>query len=159
MNTNDVPRCYNITEVEIRYHNPVPFRDRVKVTQSETASQILRQAWDENRLDLVEEFKILLLDRANHCLGVSTVSTGGIHGCIVDPRIIFATALKAHASGIILAHNHPSGNTLPSDPDVTLTQRLVRAGTLLDIPVLDHLILTSERYYSFADEGRMPGLG
>jgi DNA repair protein RadC len=80
---------------------------------------------------------------------------GGISGTVTDVRMIMQTALKSNASAIILAHNHPSGNTEPSDADKKITSKIKEAGQLLEIAVLDHLILTSETYLSFADEGLM----
>ena len=106
-----------------------------------------------NRIELVEQFKILLLDRSNSCLGISHISTGSISGCLVDPKIIFATVLKARASSVILAHNPPSGNLQPSQADIELTKKLKAGGALLDVAVLDHLIVTPFSYYSFADDG------
>ncbi len=81
------------------------------------------------------------------------ITTGGISGTVADPKVIFAAALKSTASGIILSHNHPSGSLRPSQADINLTRKLKSAGELLDIAVLDHMILTSESYFSFADEG------
>ncbi len=104
-------------------------------------------------MELREEFKILLLNRANKVLGLVNISTGGVSGTVSDPKIIFASALKANASGIILAHNHPSGNLKPSEADLNLTNKVKKAGQLLEIAVLDHIILTSEQYFSMADEG------
>ena len=101
----------------------------------------------------VEKFMILCLNRANKVLGWSRVSTGGISGCVADPRIIFQTALKANASSVIAAHNHPSGNKQPNQSDIALTKKLKEAGEFLDIQMLDHIILTVEEYYSGADEG------
>ena len=93
------------------------------------------------------------LDGANSVLGWSKTSQGGLAGTVAYPKVIFQLALKANACGIILAHNHPSGNIKPYDADIRLTRKLKDAGQLLDLPVLDHIILTSEAYYSFADEG------
>jgi DNA repair protein RadC len=81
------------------------------------------------------------------------VSSGGITGTIVDQRIVLGTALKAAATAIILAHNHPSGNLQPSQSDIDLTTRMKAAATFMDITIIDHLIVTDENYYSFADEG------
>ena len=81
------------------------------------------------------------------------VSTGGMSGTVADPKLIFAAALKAGASGMILSHNHPSSNLQPSDADILLTKKVKAGGELLEISVLDHLIVTSEGYFSFADEG------
>jgi DNA repair protein RadC len=104
--------------------------------------------------DLIhEEFWILLLNRANHIILKKNVSSGGISGTVVDPRLIFKSAIEHSASGIILCHNHPSGNTKPSEADIQLTRKLRDAGKNLDIDILDHLIIAGEQYYSFADEG------
>jgi len=86
-------------------------------------------------------------------MGWYRVSEGGTAGTVVDAKIIFSIALKCHACGIMMAHNHPSGNTTPSVQDVDLTKKLISGGKLLEICVLDHLILTSEKFLSFADEG------
>lgn len=108
-----------------------------------------------NRIELVESFKIILLDRRNSCLGISEISSGGISCSTADPKIIFATALKSRASNLILAHNHPSGNIVPSNSDIAISRKLREAGKVLDINVLDHLIVTPDQYYSFANEGKL----
>lgn len=100
-----------------------------------------------------EEFWILILNRANEVLRPVQISTGGVSGTVADPKLIFRHALEQLASGLILFHNHPSGNLMPSQADKDLTRKLRDAGRLLDIPVLDHLIFTDKAYYSFADEG------
>ena len=156
MPQEDIRALYRVNEVEIVYKNKIPFEDRIQITSSSTAYDILRQSWDDNRIELVEQFKILLLDRRHTCLGVSDIATGGITGCLVDPRIIFATALKTRASALILAHNHPSGTLKPSEADIDLTRKLMQGGKLLEISVLDHLIVTPHRYCSLADDGLMP---
>lgn len=103
--------------------------------------------------DLVkEEFWILLLNRANHLIKKIRVSEGGLSGTVADPKVIFKSALDNNASSIILGHNHPSNNLKPSQNDIDLTKKLVAAGKLLDISVLDHLIVGSDSFYSFADE-------
>ncbi len=117
------------------------------------AYKFLLSAWDMNRIELVESFKILLLDRRNACIGISEISMGGVSGCLADPKIIFATALKSRASNLILAHNHPSGQVEPSNADIAISRKLREGGRVLDITVLDHLIVTPEKYYSFASEG------
>ena len=102
-----------------------------------------------------ETFFILLLNRANKILRHLQVSEGGITGTVADPKKIFKLALEHNATSMILCHNHPSGNVRPSDADIRLTRKLKSAGELLDIPVLDHVILGEERYYSFADSGEL----
>ncbi|WP_395627333.1 RadC family protein, partial [Daejeonella sp.] len=100
-----------------------------------------------------EEFWIIVLNRANKITSSHLISKGGQAGTIADPKIIFNIALENHAASIILAHNHPSGNLKPSQADLDLTRKLRSAGMFLDIPVLDHLIITNLGFFSFADEG------
>lgn len=100
-----------------------------------------------------EAFWILLLNRANRLIKKIQVSQGGVHGTVADPRIIFKLAIEAVASGIVLAHNHPSGSLTPSEQDITLTRKIREGAGLLEIHVLDHLIIAGQNYYSFADEG------
>lgn len=95
----------------------------------------------------------MLLNRAYKVLGVFEVSTGGVTGTVADPKAIFSAALKANPCCIFLSHNHPSGSLKPSLADEELTKRIIQAGNLLDIKVLDHIIVTNETYFSFADEG------
>lgn len=109
----------------------------------------------KERLVTPEEFKVLLLNRAHKVIGVVNASQGGFCGTVADVKLIFGAALKAATSAIILAHNHPSGNLKPSEADIRLTKKMKEAGQLLELPVLDHLIVTAEGYYSFADEGLM----
>ena len=103
----------------------------------------------------IEYAYVMLLNRSNRLLGVKQLSMGGISGTVIDPKIVFQTALKANASCIILAHNHPSGEIVPSEQDNSLTSKLKSAGEFLDLPLLDHLILTQDKYFSYKDEGRI----
>lgn len=100
-----------------------------------------------------EEFWVILLNRANRIIRKQQISSGGVSGTVADPKIIFKAALEELSSGIILAHNHPSGNITASQQDIDLTKKLKDAGKLLEIQVLDHLIFAGSKYYSFADEG------
>ena len=143
-----------LAEIKVTYQSKVKFKDMHQVLKSKDAEDVLRSIWNDT-IELKEEFYILLLNRANRVKGWYKVSEGGTAGTIVDPKLIFSTALKCHASAIILAHNHPSGNTKPSEEDLKLTRKLTEGGKLLEIAVLDHLILTLEEYLSFADEGLM----
>lgn len=145
---------YNLAEIEVSYKTTVKPSERRKITTSKDAESIFREIWSHT-MELKEEFYILLLNRSNKVLGWYKVSEGGMSGTVVDPKLIFSIALKGLACSIVLAHNHPSGNLSPSSQDIDLTKRLKQAGMLLEIPVLDHLILTNEGYYSFADEGMM----
>jgi DNA repair protein RadC len=102
-----------------------------------------------------EEFWVILLNRANIVTNKLQISAGGVAGTVADPKIIFKQALAHLASGIILVHNHPSGNLSPSQADLDLTKKMKEAGKFLEIPVLDHLIFTDSGYHSFADKGLM----
>lgn len=102
-----------------------------------------------------EEFWVLLLNRANRMTKKKRISEGGVSGTVADPKIIFKLALEELSSGIIIVHNHPSGNLTPSQSDLALTKKLKEAGRVLEIQLLDHLIVAGQKYYSFADEGLM----
>lgn len=100
-----------------------------------------------------EEFWILMLDRGNKIKESYRVSEGGITGTVIDVRKIMRIALEKQATSIILCHNHPSGTLQASDADLKITQKIKDAGILIDIPVLDHIIIGYNKYYSFADDG------
>jgi DNA repair protein RadC len=102
-----------------------------------------------------EEFWLLLLNKANEVFARERLSTGGMAGTVVDVKLLFKTAFDARAAAAIAVHNHPSGNLQPSQADIELTRRLRKAGELLDLPLLDHLIVSERGYYSFADEGML----
>lgn len=123
------------------------------VTSSRDAYEIFFRTWDLEKIEFVEQFKVMMLNRANRVMGILELSTGGVSGTVADPKLIFVAALKCSASSIIVAHNHPSGNLRPSESDKNLTRKLKEGGKLLDMAVLDHIIVTVEGYYSFADEG------
>lgn len=100
-----------------------------------------------------EEFWVLFLDRRNAVIKKSNISKGGVSGTVADAKIIFKEAMQLLASAVILCHNHPSGNLKPSDADIQLTKKMKEIGYLVDVPVLDHLIITDKSYFSFGDEG------
>ncbi|MFA7273416.1 MAG: JAB domain-containing protein [Crocinitomicaceae bacterium] len=140
-----------IAEIKVSYINRS--KQTEKITCSSDAHQLFMTHWDMDIIDLQEEFKILLLNRANKVLGIHNLSKGGVSGTIADAKIIFSVALKCNASAIILAHNHPSGNLKPSEQDKRLTKNLFEAGKMLEMAVVDHLIITSNGYFSFAEDG------
>jgi DNA repair protein RadC len=142
---------FQICEITVHYSTKIKASNRPKVAGSRDVYELVLPLWDD--LEYRESFAILLMSRANRVLGIAQVSTGGVSGTVADPKVIFQHALKANASSIILFHNHPSGNTSPSEADIHLTKKLVECGKFLDLPVLDHLIVTTDGYYSFADEG------
>lgn len=142
----------NISEISLTYKRKVKASDRPKVSCSKDAERLFRENWNDLTINLFEEFKILLLDRNNCCMGIVPISQGGVSGTLVDAKLVFASALKARACGLILGHNHPSGNLNPSQSDISLTKRLVQGANYLDLKILDHLILTDTAYTSFADD-------
>lgn len=124
--------------------------ERPKIVTSNDAFELLKG----DLMDIPhEEFWLLMLNRAQRVIRKQQISLGGVHGTIADPKIIFKAALDELASGIIVAHNHPSGNVTPSQQDIDLTRKLKEAGKLLEIKLLDHLIIAGKQFYSFADEG------
>ncbi|HWA32835.1 MAG TPA: JAB domain-containing protein [Cyclobacteriaceae bacterium] len=144
---------YQVAEIQLSYRQKVKPSQMPKISCSRDAYQILLKSWDEGKISMQEQFKVLALNRAHKVLGQLDLSTGGVSGTIADPKLIFVAALKANASGIIVAHNHPSGNLLASQSDIELTRKLQGAGKFLELQLLDHLIITTEGYYSFADHG------
>jgi len=146
---------YQLAEIEISYKPAFKAVERPQIDSSNKAYHILKSNWNMNKIELVEEFKVILLNRRNRVLGIVNISQGGMSGTIADPKIIFAVALKACASGIILSHSHPSGESGPSEADIKLTRKLTEIGKLLELSILDHIIVCSESYYSFLDEGML----
>jgi DNA repair protein RadC len=123
--------------------------ERIKITSSKTAYQLLQKRLS----DLPhEEFWLLILNRANQVIKEEFISKGGISGTIVDVRLICKSAIENNASGIIIAHNHPSGQIIPSKQDKEITIKLKSALILFDVSLLDHLIIGDLNYFSFADE-------
>lgn len=123
-----------------------------KITSSVDAYELMKPDLMDQP---VEQFWVVMLKRNNQVIQKRVISLGGISGTVADPKVIFKRALEDLASGIILVHNHPSGNLRPSQADIKLTEKLKNAGLLLEIPVLDHIIFTDNGYYSFADEGEL----
>lgn len=145
---------FQVAEIQLTYRTGFNLSDAPMIRQSADAFQILSACWNPDTIGLYEEFKILLLNRSNKVLGVINLSSGGMTGTVVDTRLVFGAALKGAATSLIVSHNHPSGSLKPSEADLSLTRKLVEAGKILDLPVLDHIILTPEgTYKSFADEG------
>jgi len=146
---------YEVAEIQLSYKSDVKSSLRPKISGSRDAYKVLLDTWDQTKIEFLEQFKVMLLNRANKVLGICEVSTGSSTGTVADPKLIFAAALKANACGVILAHTHPSGNLKASQADMDLTKKMKEGGKFLEIQVLDHIIVTGEGYYSFADEGLM----
>ena len=127
-------------------------RERPKISSSRDAQKVIASLLT----DLYhEEFWLILLNKANEVIARERMSSGGMAGTVVDTKMLFKAAIDARAAAIIAVHNHPSGNLQPSQADIDLTRRLRKAGELLDLPLLDHLIISERGYYSFADEGML----
>lgn len=142
---------YKVGEVELSYKSTT--MDLYKITDSEDAYKLLRPTYKDGTIRYKEYFKVLLLNQANQALGYTLISEGGLTSTDVDVRIVLQAALLTNAVALILAHNHPSGNTRPSKEDILLTKHIKDAAQLMRINVLDHLILTDTDYYSFLDDG------
>jgi DNA repair protein RadC len=142
-----------IAEIELVYKTKVKASKRPIIRSSFEAFNLIRLLWNENTIELYEEFKVLFLDRKNSVLGIYHAFSGGITGTVVDPRLILTAALKANCVAIMLFHNHPSGSLKPSQQDEAFTQKIKEAARFLDILVLDHIIVTKDGYFSFTDEG------
>lgn len=144
---------HEIAEVSLVYKSKVKASERPKVRCSRDAYDLFIESWNVDTIEHVEEFKMLLLNRANTVLGIMTVSKGGISGTVTDVRIILQACLITNSSGIIVCHNHPSGNLTPSESDTKITRKLKDACSIMDIQLLDHLIIDPDNFYSFADNG------
>lgn len=140
-----------IAELQITYSSKVKACDRFRVTGSKDADKAFRSIWPS--YEHIEFIYMLMLNRGNQVIGCHQISKGGMTGTVVDVRVVYQVALKSCATSIIVAHNHPSGNLDPSDADKKITRQIKEAGALLEIPLIDHLILTEGDFFSFADEG------
>ncbi len=123
------------------------------ISSSVDAVDVFRAHFDAEEMDYRESFFALYLDQANKVLGIKKISECGISSTLVDVRIIMQAALLCNASGMIVSHNHPSGNLKPSSADIKMTAEIGEAAKILKMSLLDHVILTSESHFSFADDG------
>jgi DNA repair protein RadC len=141
-----------VTEIRVTYKPSV--KDNPVIKSSADALHVLKEFYKPETMSLQESFVVLYLNQQNKVLGGKIHSTGGITGTVADSRLVFGTALKAAATAIILSHNHPSGALVPSKRDISLTEQMKKAGDLLDIKVLDHIIIGhQDEFISLADQG------
>lgn len=151
-NLKNFEKSSYLAEIEVRYKTKS--KDKIAIKKSKDAFDILYPLYNKDNIEFLEQFYLLLLNRANKVLGWINLSIGGTNGAIVDVKVIFALALKTNASGIVVSHNHPSQNLIPSEEDKRITKAIIEAGKLFNIKLLDHIIVASnENYFSFADEG------
>ena len=132
-------------------YKPDPIED-VLIRTSKEASNFLK-SYFVDCIDHYERFVIVLMNRKNKVIGVRTISEGGLNACIVDVRIIMQYSILFNASCLLLSHNHPSGITNPSNEDIKITEKIKAACKILEIELRDHVIVSSDSYYSFANEG------
>ena len=140
-----------IAEINVSYSTNS--QTKPKISSSLIAYEILKSCWSSATMELQEEFKVLLLNRANEVLGIYSLSKGGNSGTVVDLKLLFGVALKANASGILISHNHPSGNLTPSSADKQITRKIKEASEILEIAFIDHIIISHLGYYSFIENG------
>ena len=145
-----------LTEFEVKYKVKKRFHELEAITTAKKAFEYLYPSFDKDTIGCQEQFNVLYVNRGNTPLGIYKVSKGSITGTIADVRLVLAMALKTMATGIILAHNHPSGKPMPSNCDITLTRKFQKACAYMDIELMDHLIVTPlGGMYSLADHGKL----
>jgi DNA repair protein RadC len=129
--------------------------DEVFISSPDDLPDMLRMLFNADTIEWTEEFLVVCLNRAHKVLGYYKVGAGGFSNVVCDPKVVLTVALQSAASSIILAHNHPSGNTMPSDSDILVTEKVRKACSYLDINLLDHFIITSDSHYSFMERGKL----
>lgn len=149
MTYNNIPEI----KISVSFDKNLKKSELMKISSSRDAYEIFKRVFNADTFDWCEEVIMLCVNNSNKVVGFHKVSSGGMTGTVIDVRMIFTTALKSLATGIIIAHNHPSGTLIPSEADKAITKKIKEAGRFLDINILDHLIITDENYFSFGDEG------
>lgn len=142
---------WTVAEIEIKY-KPV-ITECKTITSSSSAYELVKTLWNTETIYLQENFAALFFNQSKKIIGWRVLSTGTMNKCIVDVKLLVSLALHCMATEVMIVHNHPSGNLNPSACDKDLTQTIKAALKLIDVNLLDHLIITEERYYSFSDEG------
>lgn len=141
-----------VAALELGIRRTVSEKKKTLITRSSDIAQFLQARFAFNKQEV---FVIVLLNRANKITHTEIISEGGITGTVADPRVILKKALEHNATSLILCHNHPSGNTKPSKADELLTQKIKQAAALIDVALIDHIIVSNEGWFSFADEGML----
>ena len=147
---------FKVNEVSLHYKLKHDTTDYPIINNSKLAADIFFESWDKDTIALEEQFKVLYLNRNNRVIGLYTAGIGGVAGTVVCNKKILACGLKIVASGMIIAHNHPSGNNKPSEQDRIVTKSLKECGKIMDIKLLDHIIiLPNGNFVSFADNAEL----
>lgn len=143
-----------VSEIQLKYQ-PQPLTETINGAK-DIHQLLINRVFDADTIGYKETFKVLLLNNSNKIIGYTTISEGGLTSTIVDVRVIIQTALVCNATSIIITHNHPSGNPIPSGQDDSLTKKIKSACELMDIRLLDHIIVTPyDSFYSYCNEGRL----
>lgn len=145
----------DLPQIKVSFTPKQAVKDRSRINCSHDAVDILRQLWNSETIHLYEEFYALFLDRKNGVIGYRIMNRGNNCGTVVDVKLIFSIALQCNSSSIMLCHNHPSGNPIPSKQDDDITSKIDKAAKFFELRLLDHIILTPESYFSYMDEGRI----
>ncbi|MDH6358963.1 JAB domain-containing protein [Parabacteroides sp. PF5-9] len=145
---------YNLQQIKLVYSLSKTILERPTLSHSKNVYDFLiEHAFDSETIGLKESFKAVFVSINNKVLGIYPLAEGGCSHCPIDTKLIMSAAILSNAQGIILAHNHPSGNITPSSLDKAITEKIKQASNLLDIRLLDHIIVTPFDYYSFSDNG------
>jgi len=152
---NSQMHLFKVAEIQISYTPSVAPYQLPQIISSKILYDIMFSFWNMEIINYKELFYVAYLNRSNRILGIHLHSQGGISGTVVDVRQILGIALKANATSFILCHNHPSGNLEPSKADISFTQKIKESANTMELSLLDHLIITKEDYYSFADDGML----
>lgn len=143
----------SLPTIKLTYSSRIPAKERPTIKSSRDAYEILKGVYDQDTIEHVEHFYIICCNNAARCLGSKLISMGGVNQTVVDVKVVLQTALLCNATSIVLSHNHPSGNVTPSDHDKRITKQIIQASNTMGILVVDHIIMSADGYYSFADEG------
>ncbi len=145
-------------EIKVKKTADAPTFEKIKFNQAdspEKVAELCRKCFDDGKIEWVEQVIVIALNRALNVVGFYQIASGGLTSSVCDVRVIFQFALLANASQIIVAHNHPSGSLIPSRADEQMTSKLKQAGRMMEIELLDHVIITANGHYSFAQEGTL----
>jgi len=143
----------NLPEITLKYKKGEVKKS--KITSAYDTFKILSQVFDEDTLEINESVIVLFLNRANNTIGWTKHSSGGSVSTVIDVKLLMVAALQCGAQSIIVAHNHPSGNVQPSQSDILMCNKINAACKTLDITLLDNLVISTDNYYSFADENKI----
>lgn len=146
---------YTVAEVRLTYKRKASYLGEGELRSSIDVYRFLLSIYPKETVEYRESFKVLYLNNCGKAIGYTTISEGGIDTTCVDIRMILQGALLCNATQIILSHNHPSGNPQPSTQDMSLTKKVRDAAAIMQIKVVDHIILTTDSFYSFSDEGNI----